>query len=67
MLSALGEGVFDDVGAPQVAEARRRIAAELDAHAAETVAAVTRTGKCDEASRARLIEAVRALVKDASP
>ena len=67
LLSALAEGVFDDVGAPQVAEARRRIAAELDAHAPETVAAVTKTGTCDEASRARLIQAVRALVKDASP
>jgi F-type H+/Na+-transporting ATPase subunit alpha len=67
LLSALGEGVFDDVGAPKVAEARRRIAAELDAHAAETVAAVTKTGTCDGASRARLIEAVRSLVKDGSP
>ena len=33
LLSALAEGVFDDIGAPQVAEARRRIGAELDAHA----------------------------------
>jgi len=67
LLSALAEGVFDDVGAPKVAEARQRIAAELDALAPETVAAVTKTGKCDEESRARLVEAVRALVKAASP
>ena len=66
MLSALAEGVFDDVAVAKVAEARRRIAAELDAHAPETVAAVTKTGTCDEASRARLVEAVRALVKAGS-
>ena len=63
MLSALADGVFDEVAVAKVAEARRRIAAELDARAPETVAAVTKTGTCDEASRARLVEAVRALVK----
>ena len=67
LLSALHEGVFDDVGVAKVAEARRRIATELDALAAETVAAVTKTGKCDEESRTRLVEAVRALVKAAPP
>jgi hypothetical protein len=55
------------VGVAKVAEARRRIATELDALAAETVAAVTKTGKCDEESRTRLVEVVRALVKAASP
>src|SRR5271165_4788125 len=65
LLSALAEGVFDDVGIAKVAEARRRIATELDALAAETVAAVTKTGKCDEESRTRLVEVVRALVKAA--
>ena len=67
LLAALGDGVFDDVAAGKVAEARQRIAAELDAHAPETVAAVTKTGNCDEAGRARLIEAVRALVRAGSP
>jgi F-type H+/Na+-transporting ATPase subunit alpha len=67
LLSALAEGVFDDMGAPKVAEARQRIAAELDAHAPETVAAVTRTGACDEEGRTRLVEAVRALVGAAPP
>ena len=67
LLSALAEGVFDDVGVAKVAEARRRIATELDALAAETVAAVTKTGKCDEESRTRLVEVVRALVKAAPP
>ena len=67
LLSALAEGVFDDVGIAKVAEARRRIATELDALAAETVAAVTKTGKCDEESRMRLVEVVRALVKAAPP
>ena len=67
LLSALAEGVFDEVGIAKVAEARRRIAAELDALAAETVAAVTKTGKCEEESRTRLVEMVRALVKAAPP
>jgi F-type H+/Na+-transporting ATPase subunit alpha len=67
LLSALAEGVFDDAGAPKVAEARKGVAAALDAHAPETVAAVTKTGTCDDASRARLIDVVRILVKDAAP
>ena len=67
LLSALAEGVFDEVGIAKVAEARRRIATELDGLAAETVAAVTKTGKCDEESRTRLVEVVRALVKAAPP
>jgi F-type H+-transporting ATPase subunit alpha len=66
LLSALAEGVFDDVSASKVAEARQRIAAELDGRAPETVAAVTKTGICDEAGRARLIATVRALVKAGS-
>ncbi len=67
LLSALGEGVFDDVGVSKVAETRRRVAAELDAHASEMVAAVTKTGICDEAGRARLVDIVRALVRGVSP
>ena len=67
LLSALAEGVFDNVAVAKVAEARQRIAAELDARAPETVVAVTKSGTCDEACRARLIEAVRALVKPGSP
>ncbi len=67
LLSALADGVFDDAAAAKVAAARRGIAAELDAHARDTVAAVTRTGTCDEACRARLIEGVGALVKAGSP
>jgi F-type H+/Na+-transporting ATPase subunit alpha len=67
LLSALAEGVFDDVGVSKVGEARRRVATELDAHAPETVAAVTKTGICDETSRARLVEIMRALVRAHSP
>ena len=66
LLSALAEGVFDDVGVAKVAEARQRIAAELDALEPETVAVVTKTGKCDEESRTRLAKAVRALLKGSS-
>ena len=67
LLSALGEGVFDDVATAKVSQARKGAAAALDAHAPETVAAVTKTGTCDDASRARLVDVVRTLVRDAAP
>ena len=67
LLSALADGAFDGVDASKVGEARQRIAAALDAHAPEIVAAVTKTGGCDEASRARLVAAVRALIGTAPP
>jgi F-type H+/Na+-transporting ATPase subunit alpha len=67
LLSALADGAFDDVAAAKVAEARQRIAAELDANAPQIVAAVTTTGTCDEAARARLVEAVRALIGNGRP
>ena len=67
LLSALADGVFDGVAATKVAEARQRIAAELDARAPEAVAAVTGTGTCDKAVRARLVEAVRALIGTGRP
>jgi F-type H+/Na+-transporting ATPase subunit alpha len=62
LLSALGEGAFDGVAPARIAEARQRIAAALDARAPEAVAALTATGTCDDAGRARLVDAVRALV-----
>ncbi len=67
LLSALAEGVFDQAPAAKVGEARARIAAQLDALAPQAVAAVMTTGACDEAQRASLIEAVRALVGASGP
>jgi F-type H+-transporting ATPase subunit alpha len=63
LLSALAEGAFDGAPVARVAEARARVAAQLDAAEPETVAEVTRTGACEEEARARLVGAVRALVE----
>ncbi len=62
LLFALAGGVFDAAPVVKVAEARARVAAALDATAAETVASVMRTGNCDDASRGKLVEAVRRLI-----
>ncbi len=67
LLSALSEGVFDSAPAAKVGEARARVAAQLDALAPEAVAAVMTTGTCDDGERAKLVEAVRALVQAADP
>ena len=62
LLFALAEGVFDAAPVAKVAEARARVAAALDVTASETVASVMRTGTCDDASRGKLVEAVRRLI-----
>ena len=64
LLAALAEGVFDAAPAETVTEIRKRLAGYLDNHAAEAAAAVTKTGKLDEATRAALVAAVKALVAD---
>ena len=43
---------------------RERVAGHLDAHAGESVAAITRTGTLDAAARAALASAVRDLAKE---
>ncbi len=63
LLWALSDGVFDAAATARVGEARARVAAQLDALAPDAVAAVTKTGACDDAGRAKLVEAVRALVR----
>ena len=66
LLAALADGVFDDAPVARIAEARTRIAAQLDALAPDGVAKVMANGSCDEATRAKLVEAVRALVRGGS-
>ena len=61
LLAALSDGVFDSAPVGKVGEARARIAAQLDALAPDVVAAVMKSGACDEAGRKTLVEAVRAL------
>src|SRR5208337_3571394 len=61
LLFALSDGAFDAAPAAKVGEARARVAAQLDELAPDVVAAVMKTGMCDDAGRRKLVEAVRAL------
>ncbi len=63
LLAALADGVFDAAPVAKIAEARARIAAQLDALAPDAVAQVMTKGTCDDATRTKLVEAVRALVR----
>ncbi len=67
LLTALSDGVFDSVPLGKVGEARARVAAQLDALAPDVVAAVTKSGACDEGGRKKLVEAVRALLSAGPP
>ena len=67
LLAALSDGVFDSAPAGRVGEARARVAAQLDALAPDVVASVMKTGTLDVAGRAKLVEAVRALVAARGP
>jgi F-type H+-transporting ATPase subunit alpha len=66
LLAALADGVFNPLPAKVIEEVRKRVAAHLDAHAAESVAAVTRTGTLDDKTRAALAAAVGDLAKELS-
>src|SRR5271167_642718 len=63
LLAALADGAFDAAPAAKIAEARARIAAQLDALAADAVTQVMTKGICDDAARTKLVDAVRALVR----
>jgi len=64
LLAALADGVFDPLPAKVIWEVRKRIAAHLDAHAADSVAAITKTGTLDDKTRAALASAVGDLAKE---
>ena len=66
LLAALAEGVFDSTPVARIAEARARVAAQLDALAPDVVATVMTTGACDGAGRRKLVEAVRTLARPAA-
>src|SRR5271167_1964749 len=63
LLVALADGVFDAAPVGAIAEARARIAAELDSRASDAVTQVMTKGICDDAARTKLVDAVRALVR----
>jgi F-type H+-transporting ATPase subunit alpha len=64
LLAALGDGVFDPLPTNVIGEVRKRVAAHLDAHVAESVAAIAKTGTLDDAARKALVSAVGDLAKE---
>jgi F-type H+-transporting ATPase subunit alpha len=66
LLAALADGVFDSLPIPMLEAVRAGVAAYLDANAKEAVDALPKDGRLDEATRARLVAAVRSLVRDAA-
>jgi len=64
LLAALADGIFDPLPVRVIGGVRKGVAARLDAHAAESVAAVTKTGTLDDATRAALVAAVGDLAKE---
>ena len=61
LLVGLAEGTFDSLPVPVIEMVRERVAAHIDAHAAASVAAITKTGALDDAVRAALAAVVRDL------
>jgi len=61
LLAALADGVFDALPVNAVAAVRERVVAYLDARAGESVAAVTKTGTFDDATRTALVSAIHDL------
>jgi F-type H+/Na+-transporting ATPase subunit alpha len=64
LLAALADSVFDPFPVAVIALVRSRIASHLDAHLRESVTAITKTGKVDDATLAALVAAVRNLTGD---
>ena len=64
LLAALADRIFDPLPVRVIEGVRKGVAARLDAHAAESVAAVTKTGTLDDATRAALVAAVGDLAKE---
>jgi F-type H+/Na+-transporting ATPase subunit alpha len=61
---ALADGLFDPLPAEAIEAIRERVAAYLDAHVGESVAAVTQTGALDDKTRAALTSAVHDLATE---
>ena len=61
LLVALADGVFDPLPAQVIEGIRERVAAYLDAHAGESVAAITKTGALDDKTSSALVSVVRDL------
>ena len=59
LLVGLADGVFDSLPVQAIEMVRDRVAAHLDAHARESVAAITKTGSLDDTAHGALAAAVR--------
>ncbi len=64
LLAALEDGVLDAVPVDRIAPLRARLGSYLDTHAGETVETLTKRGDLDDAARAKLVQAVKALAAD---
>jgi F-type H+-transporting ATPase subunit alpha len=64
LLAALADGVFDALPAKVVDEVRKRVSSHLDAHAGESVTAITKAGTLDDTTRAGLVAVVGDLAKE---
>ena len=64
LLAALADGIFDPLPVRVIGGVRKGVAARLDAHAAESVAAVTKTGTLNDKARAALVSAIGDLAKE---
>ena len=67
LLAALADGAFDALAVEVIGEVRKQLPAYLDAHAAESVSAIEKTGKLADATRAALAAAVGDLAKELAP
>jgi F-type H+-transporting ATPase subunit alpha len=63
LLVGLADGVFDSLPVQVIEMVRNRVAAHLDTHAGESVAAITKTGSLNDTARAALAAAVRDLAE----
>ena len=61
LLVALADGAFDPLPVQVIEGIRERVAAYLDAHAGESVAAITKTGALDDKTSSALVSVVRDL------
>jgi len=64
LLAALGAGVLDAMPPETVTAIRPRLPAWLDAHAAEDVERLSRTGELDDELRTRLAKLVGELAQE---
>ncbi len=64
LLAALGEGVFDTLAPELIAAVRARLPAQIDAKVKDVAQALADGKPLDDALRARLVDAVRALAAD---